>query len=411
MSIDLPWLEPLSPAASRLFLIACALAGYVLLMLTNPARASLRDGARCLGRHRAMWFIFAVLGIGYALFRLGLRVFFHYALPPDAAPEFLWSRAWFLPDAAIAEALRDSILPAAESVAALFNCSTTFPVSALAALLFLGNWEGHFAVLRRALCKRFPRTGWLLIAGLVLSAIAAIAKPLAYAALPFFGMTDAGPALALASQVIDWLSFIFEYMLGIGIQIYLILLAYVWMRGLTHTHEHLIDFAIRRFAFVVRWAGVVILLSTFFIHLPLILASAAPTAGWLPPPSVLDFVHRVARPLLAVVLLLFATTQITLVFHSERLRHALRDHCRFVLRHAWRLGWFLVIAALHFYALQFGKNLVLSGAGGDTAIGIMTSLVSAILAALLAGWLLASWVSLYRRCEAGRAAAADWIKF
>ena len=31
--------------------------------------------------------------------------------------------------------------------------------------------------------------------------------------------------------------------------------------------------------------------------------------------------------------------------------------------------------------------------------------------ALLAAWLLSSWVSLYKRCETGRLQAPDWIPF
>lgn len=412
MSIDLPWMEPLSPGASRLFLAACAAGGYLLLMLTNPARASLRDGARCLARHRSMWLILAALGLCYALFQLGVRVFFAWVLPPDAAPVFQWSRAFFLPDAALLDILRDSALPAAEGVAGLFNTVvTTFPISAIAALMLLANWEGHFTVLRRALRQRFGIFGWVLIGGLCICALAALAKPLAYGALPFLGATDAGPALALASAVIDWLSFIFEYMLGVGIQIYLILLAYVWLRGMRHTHEHLIDFAIRRFAFVVKWAGVVMLLSTLFIHLPLILSNVAPASRWLTPPAALDFVHGVARPLLAILLIFFATVQITLVFHSERLREALRDHFAFTMRHAWPVGWLLVVAALHFYALQVVNGIILRGCGAGTAIGLGWSLVFPLIAAILAAWLLASWVCLYKRCESGRAATDDWIKF
>jgi hypothetical protein len=195
-------------------------------------------------------------------------------------------------------------------------------------------------------------------------------------------------------------------------QIYLILLAYAWVRGLTFTHSHLLDFAIRRCSFVLKWALVVMLLSSVFIDLPLILKNFDGFGAWFPDGTdVIDGRQRLARTALAGILLLTATVQITLVFHSESLRKALRDHVRFVARYAWPFGWFVIVAALHFYLFQVAQGLVLRGLGEETAAGIAWSLVAPWLKAVVAAWLLASWVCLFKRCDAGRSESENWIQF
>ena len=94
------------------------------------------------------------------------------------SPESLW----YLPPYSVRQAVFENALPAFESVAGIFNLLvTTFPLSAFAAFLFFINWEGHHAVLVRALRKRFGLWGWLLYAGIVVCALAALAKPLLYA--------------------------------------------------------------------------------------------------------------------------------------------------------------------------------------------------------------------------------------
>ncbi len=55
--------------------------------------------------------------------------------------------------------------------------------------------------------------------------------------------------------------FLFEYLLGVGVQIYLILLCYAWIRGMTFDFDGLRRFALRRFAYVVQWAVVVLAIS------------------------------------------------------------------------------------------------------------------------------------------------------
>lgn len=420
-SAQLPWL------------ICGALGGYLLLLLTNPARTSLRDGLRCIRRYPALWVTLGVVGFCGALFQLGLRVYFHFVLPFEERPAFVWMRAawrdsslwlhgskeslWYLPPHAMHDAVRESSLPALESTAALFNCLVSpFPLAALAALLLLVNWRGHHRVVLRALRKRFRGFGWVLYAGIIVCALAALAKPLLYAAPQFIAAGGGGPDATVLwirwAPVAEWLAFLFEYFFGVCLQIYLILFAFVWVRGLTFTHAHLLDFAIRRCAFVLKWALVVMFLSTALIHVPLILKNFPDFQSWFPDNlNAIDARLRLARAVLTGVLLLCSTVQITLVFHSESLISALRDHVRFVIRHVWPFGWFLIVAAFHFFLFQTAQALVLRGFGEETAAGIAWGLVVPWLRGILAAWLLAAWVCLFKRCDTGHPAAEKWIQF
>jgi hypothetical protein len=417
----MPVLGAFAIAQPKLSTLLCgAVAGYLLIILTNPVRTSFRDGLRAIGRYRALWVILGVFGFAHALFQLALRVYFHYALPAAERPVFVWFREawkdrnrwlsgtseslWFLPRAEFLACVGESVLPTVESVAGIFNnLVTTFPLSAIAAVLLLSNWDDHHRVLIRALRKRFGSFGFAIHFGILLCALAAIAKPLVYVPQLFKAV---GPDFQLLwfqwAPVVVWLSFLFEYLFGVCIQIYLILLAYVWIRGLTFTHRHLLDFAIRRFSYVVKWAAIVMLLSSLCIDAPLILKNFAPFSIWLPDEEVLGSRLRVARAALATFLLLGSTMQITLTFHSESWRKAMRDHLRFIARNWWPFAWYLIVAVLHFFFLHLCDLSIRRGLGEGTAPWILWTLVFPWLAGWIGAWLLASWACVYKNCEKNR---------
>ena len=413
------------------FLICGAIGGYLLVMCTNPVRASLRDGLRAIRRYSALWFTLGVFGFCYQIWDLAQRVYLHAVLPPSERPTFAWARdawrdpnlwlagspqsLWYLPRAEFLDALSDARLLALESVAGLFNnLVITFPVSAIAAVLLLTNWEGHQGVLLRALRKRFSHFGWLIHLCIVLCGLAALAKPFMYAVPQVLVTNGAGPRAQelwfLWSPVIAWLSGLFEYLFGVCIQIYLILLAYAWVRGITFTHSHLLDFAIRRFSYVVKWAAVVMVLSSIFIEAPLVLKNFAAFADRFPETQVFES-RSMVRAWFSAFLLLTATTQIMLTFHSESLIGALRDHFRFVARNAWPFSWFLLLAAFHLYAVHVLDLSIRRGLGEGTALWVAWTLVFPWIAAAVAAWLLASWVCVFKRCDTGRAAHENWIRF
>jgi len=403
------------PAIPFRWLLLGSVVGYLLVMFTNPVRASLRDGARCVRRYPALWLTLGAFGFAYALFQLALRYYFFRVLPPADRPTFVWMREawrdsrfwlhgspeslWYLPPHALYFAVRDSALPALESVAGIFNLLvSTFPLSAFAAVLLLINWDGHHVVLWRALHKRFRIWGVVVHCGIVLCALAAVSKPFLYAAPQVLQLQPQAAEMWFQwAPVVDWLSFLFEYLVGVGVQIGLALIAYCWVRGLTFGQQHLLDFAIRRFSYVVRWALLVMLLSSAFIHLPLILKNFPAFQSMFPhEPSVLDTRWKMARGLLTAVLLLFATIQITLTFHSESLGKALHDHLHFLREHWWTFGWFLILVTLHFFLALVFFNLVQQGLSDGTSIGVLWGLITPWLNGLVAAWLLASWVCYYK---------------
>ena len=403
----------MNPELRLWLLIAAALAGYASLLTGSPVRASLRDGFRCLRRYPAVWAIPGAFGICYALFRLGLRLLEMRILPEGERPIFQWSRAWFFPHTMQLETAKASILPAFESAAGIFNnVITTFPLSAIAALLLLVNWQGHHVVLNRALRKRYNHWGWWLYGGISVCAVAAILKPIVlYLSLPQLARVIPGAALLPLSFIIDWLSFIFEYLFGVCIQVYLILLVYAWVRGVSFTTSHLLDFAIRRFSSVMKWTALVMLISTLVIHLPLIFSTIAPFSNWITPIVAFRFVEHVARPLLAIFLLCFATPQITLTFHSESFREAVSDHLRFLRKNGSTMAWFIIVAFVSFYGFHFVNSALVRGLGEGTTAGVLWQLAAPFLETFLAGWLLASWVCIYKRADTGRSQEENWVAF
>jgi hypothetical protein len=360
-----------------------------------------------------LWLPLGVFGFAYALFQLALDVYFHRVFPEATRPVFVWVRAaepfWHLAPGQLAGLARDALLPSLESVAGIFNnLVSTFPLAAVAAVLLFANYDGHHGVLWRALRHRFDRFAGAVYGGILVCALAAIAKPLLYLIARYVD----GQLWFQWSPVVVWLAFLFEYFFGVCVQIYLILLAYCWVRGISFTHRHLLDFAIRRFSFVVKWAALVTVLSSIFIDLPLILKNFAPFAGFFTSEGAkVDFRLLLARSILTGFLLVFSTMQITLTFHSESLRHAFHDHLQFLRRYWWPFSWFLIAAALHLFALEMLNLTVRAGFGKGTAAGILWQLLFPWLAAIVAAWLLASWVCLYKRCDTGRRANENWIAF
>jgi hypothetical protein len=393
----------------RVLSLAGVLIGYGLLMGFSPVRSSLRDGAHCLSRYRQLWILPAVCAVSHAIFRWWVR-WLEASMAADARPFLSPWQGWQTPG--WNEALSSGWLPALENTAGLFNCMVSiFPVSALAAVLFLFNWHGYQGTLFRALKRRLGTgAGMLAHAGLVVCAAAAVAKPALFGGLPRMNALLGADALLRLGELVNWLGFAFEYLLGVGLQVYLILLCFVWLRGLSFDFENLRRFSLRRLPFVFKWSGVILALSTLSINLPMIAAS------WLPPLDLagqarLDSAMVMARWSLALVILAFCAVQITLVFHNESLRRALKDHGRLLRFHGGRVGWMALTALGHFYLLALLNFFLGRGLGEGTLPALVWSLAYPFLWALMSGWFLASWVCLFRRCETGRADTDELVKF
>lgn len=405
------------------YLLAGAAVGYALLIFTNPVRASLLDGLRAVQRYPRLWLSLGLFGFGYAVFQLALRFYFAAPAKPGEEAAFLWARApyrtagwwfgsadslWYLPPSAVPSLAKSALLPALDSLGGLFNnVVSTFPLAALAALLLLINWRGHQSTLRRALAKRFGPWGWVLYPFLLLAALAALLKPVV-----FFLPRYVDLALWFRWAPVDaWLAWIFEYLFGVGVQVYLLSLAFCWLRGISFGHQQLLDFAIRRFAFVARWAFVILLFSTLLVDLPLLIKAFDPGSDMAAATAELDQRNALARAILNVIFIAFATVQVTLVFHNESLRRSLRDHWRFVQNHPGALAWFILLAAVHLYGLHFLNALCLSALGEGTAAWVAWTLLFPWLAGFLAACLLAAWVSAFRRADTNKLADKSFVRF
>ncbi|MBV8376933.1 MAG: hypothetical protein JO279_08000 [Verrucomicrobia bacterium] len=365
-------------------------------MFGNPASRFFRDGLRCLQRYPRMWIWLSVLGLSYAVFQvvqayqLGEREFSLRALLswPVYKPH-----QW-------AESARKAWLPALELLAGLFNQAVvSYPASAFAALLFLGNWRGYQMHFLHSARRRLGRWWPAIYLCLVLCALAACCKPLFSISIYWLNQYLDGIFLLRLGAIIDWLSFQFEYLFGLLIQIFLVLLTFVWIRGLNSQPERIFEFALKRAVFAAKWAGVILLATLVLIHLPLLISYFWITQQTDFTRAVIEYIEQTARPLIAVALILFCSVQITLTLHNEMLREAVREHAQFVRRHWFRILWFLVVAGLHFYAISWLNDFILGAFPPYSAPNLLLSGLFTIARAFLAAWFLASWVCLYRAAQ------------
>jgi hypothetical protein len=371
-------------------------------MLFTPVRQALGDGLHCLRRYQRIWITFAVLGFGYFVFQFvtftPIRNWADLELSQiTSLPQWAWPR--------LTEIWRETLLPAMEGVAGIFdNATTTYPLSVIAAVLMILNWRGLHRALVRALRKRYGFWGYLVYLILLLSALASLLKPIVFWRLPEWSGLVPAASLLRISATVDATAFIFEYLLGVYIQVYLITVCLAWIKGVSFEEGELFRFAMRRFSYVLEWAGIVVAVSTLIVRLPLVLAYFTNI------PGVLDYLP-IARVLMSGLIIAFCSVQISLALHNETLIDAMRAHVHFVQKNASRLVWFLVICGIHFYGIMV-CDAILRGAIADRLGALFVWKISfACLRGLVIGWLLASWVCLFRRCETGRIHQEKWIQY
>src|SRR5437763_347740 len=376
--------------------------GYLIVLLFNPVRLALRDGLRCILRFKRVWITFTVLGFAYSVFQFATFTPIQQSADLDFS-QIMSPGSWDWPS--FFEVWREVPLPALEGVAGIFdNATTTYPLSILAAILLLINWRGLHGALFRALGKRYGIWGYVIYAMLLISAIATLLKPIAFWRLPEWGGNVPAAGLLQISATIDAVAFIFEYLFGVYIQVYLITVCLAWIKGLSFGEEDLFKFAMRRFSYVLEWAGIVVIAGTLIVRAPLLLAYFRNV------PGVLDYLP-LERFIMSALIISFATIQISLVLHNETLRAALSAHREFIRRNAFPFGWFLLIAALHFFFLT-ACDAIVRTALADRVVAVIICKIFYVLArGLITGWLLASWVCLFRQCETRRANQQTWIRY
>jgi len=386
----------------RVFPLLGLCGGYAIVMLFNPVRLALRDGFRCITRFKRIWLTFTLLGFAYSIFQFA--TFTPLQQPSDLDfSQMLAPGDWAWPS--FLEVWREVPLPALEGVAGIFdNATTTYPLSVVAAVLLIFNWRGLHGALFRALRKRYRVWSYAIYFVLLVSVVATLLKPIAFWRLSQgSGMVPAGDLLQLSATV-DAVAFIFEYLFGVYIQVYLITVCLAWVKGLSFHEGDLFRFAMRRFSYVLEWAGIVVIVGMLVVRAPLLLAYFRDI------PGVIDFLWY-SRLIMIGLIIAFCSVQVSLVLHNETLGAAFRAHKEFIRRNLFRLGWFILIAAMHFFFLM-ACDAIVRGAVADRVVGVIGwKIIYVCLRGLITGWLLASWVCLFRQCETARANQETWIRY
>jgi hypothetical protein len=86
----------------------------------------------------------------------------------------------------------------------------------------------------------------------------------------------------------------------------------------------------------------------------------------------------------------------------------MRAHAQFVGQNAGRLAWFLIICGLHFLAIMICDAVIRSAIADRLGALFLWKFSFAFLRGMIAGWLLASWVCLFRQCENPRINQEKW---
>ena len=389
-------------SATAIYPLAGLLIGYALLMLFNPVRMALRDGFRCVTRFPRICVTFVVFGLGYSVFQ------FATFSPVQNAGELDWAQITTLPNwnwPHLSEVWQQIPLPVLESIAGLFdNAITTYPLSVIAALLVLGNWRGLHGALFGALRKRFRLGGFLIYLVLLISVIASLLKPIVFWRLPQWGGVVPVAGLLRISAAVDAIAFVFEYLFGVYIQVYLIAVCLAWIRGLSFEEGELFRFAVRRFSFVLKWAGIVVVVWMLVVKIPLLLAY------FVNIPNILDYFY-LQRLAMSFLIICFASVQVSLTLHNEGLGDAMTAHSRFLRRNWSRFGWFLLLCAVHYFVLM-SADAIVRGAIADRIIALVFwKCLFVTVRGFITGWLLASWVCLFRRYETGAIGQERWIQY
>jgi hypothetical protein len=386
----------------RVYLLLGFCGGYALVMFFNPVREALGNGFRCIGRFKRIWLTFALLGFGYLVFQFATFTPIRNSADLDlnqvtSLPSWHWPR--------FVEIWRQTPLPTLEAVAGIFdNATTTYPLSVVAAVLMIINWRGLHGALLRALWKRYRVGGYFIYLVLLLSALASLFKPIVFWRLPQWSGLVPAAGLLRISATVDTVAFIFEYLFGVYIQVYLITVCLAWVKGVSFEEGELFRFAMRRFSYVLKWAGIVVAVSTLIVRLPLLLAYFTSI------PGVLDYLPT-ERLLMSGLIIAFCSVQISLALHNETLGEAIHAHGRFIRENLGRLGWFLIICGIHFFGIMICDAIVRGAIADRLGALFIWKFIFACLRGIVTGWLLASWVCLFRQCKAGRINHERWIQY
>ncbi len=298
-----------------------------------------------------------------------------------------------------APVLLGSLQPAFQNTIGLFHCAvTTFPLSVPAAVLFLANVGGVLGSLLSRLWQRDRFWALPVSAFLLLAALAALGKP--FALSPWY--PESGVSWIIGRELLLWLAFAFEYALGVFVQVAIAMRVLEWVRGMHFEESRFLPAVTRRFVIVWHWLWLVFVGSSLLFYLPPLLAvagGAEPSTGRL-----------VWQDLLFALLLLpFAPVQALLIFHNYRLGKAFAASASFMRRHLGALLWMLLLAVVHWYALEATIAWTVASLGELNIYAWLLRLLAAPLTGLMTGWLFATWICLFKQVESGHEEERRWL--
>src|SRR5206468_7620212 len=96
---------------------------------------------------------------------------------------------------------------------------------------------------------------------------------------------------------------------------------------------------------------------------------------------------------------------------NEALLEAERGHVKFVRQNAGRLLWLLTICGLRFLGIMICSAGIRSAIADRLGALCLWKVSCAFLRGMITGWLLASWVCLFRQCENRRINQEKWIQY
>lgn len=385
--------------SKAVMLVLLPLAIFILLFgLLGDLRIAFKNGWRVLGRYGDAWKLPFAFGLAYGVFLVGQHGLLLYRLQTwDAAN--LWDHQWAAP-ADPWYAFRVAWLPAFENATSIYGCLVvTFPLSCIFGLLLLANFQNCRRELSDALRKRTGSYGPPI---LFLCAAAAILKPAVYLGLPELSHYLPLTLLMIGAGALNLLSALFEFLLGVYIQVFLLLTAFAWIKGMDVSRRKLLHFALRRFAFVAKWAFLLLAINLVFLQLPLLginLLDQSDGQGH----QFFDLAYRLASLLLGLLMLSFATVQVGLALHNESLGKAISDHLFWMRYHGWKFAGFflasfcLLLATGEFFAWALGGFTNV-----DALLPITLRVLQPAVTALLSGWILAAWVVFYFGLTSGK---------
>ncbi len=299
-----------------------------------------------------------------------------------------WSLAWVIGEYPISTISAEGLdWTPSHFIAALGRTSALgndlvipFPLSAVVVIWTILFSRPIIVQLFRTARRGFPRAWVAVIVVLVFSAGAAVLKPVVYLFLPEWiewAPMDGAHAM-LAAELLNATAIVFEVFVGSYVTVFLMLTAFAWVRGIDADRMRLHILTARRMRYVLKWTLVTAALAVMLMVSP-----------------VMPGVEQVVIIAYLGILLLLFPVQANLAFHNGSLRSALTSSLSIMLKKR-AVMIFLMGACSGFLLLTGVQPLALGVVSGDSPeLGV--DIVFGVINATLSGWLIASWVCLYRR--------------